>query len=82
MFFLTRVGHLDFVTSGGQWPFHRGGSNGGGDESTLIERENSVWEVGVIPNLRNGAWTIPSKNGLSDHCDLLHWASLCGGVKR
>ena len=44
----------------------------------LFTNEESVWNVGVIPGLRRGLWSIL----IEKIHNLLHWASLAAGVRR
>ena len=52
------------LVSGGTWAVERDPLNDRGDEGTIEERAQSVAEVGIIENLRMGAWAVHVEEGI------------------
>ena len=52
------------LLSGGTWTVERDRLNDRGDEGTIEERAKSVAEVGIIENLRMGAWLVHCEEGV------------------
>ena len=50
------------------------------------EREETVWEVGVVQGIRQGPWAFPANNasplGRNRVSKVLHWGTTCRGVYR
>ncbi len=74
--------HLSLVDPDTQeWLAWRHPENDRGDESTEMKRKASVESIGIVPGIRKGAWIMKQGSNSKRHW-LLHFASLCGGLRR
>ena len=68
-----------------KWIVSRDPDNDRGDEATLAERAHSVTTIGIVQNLRCGAWLFPIGDnvvGPRTEYAAMHWASLTEGAER
>ena len=82
LFLLSEHDTSPYATKDGQWIHIRHEDNDRGDESTVDEREQSVWRVGVLEGIRRGPWRVQHEDLATPRYKLLHWASLNEGVRR
>ena len=79
---IPHSGHIDLVGPDGEWTTRRHHLNDRGDESSILHRQKSVEEVGILGGIRSGPWLIPLQLGSRIVYSVLHWATLLEGAER
>eukprot|EP00959_Pyramimonas_sp_CCMP1952_P433882 9085683-Pyramimonas_sp.AAC.1 len=52
-----------------------------GDRASQLQRKESVETVGILCELRGGAWVMQAGEDKPEHYKTLHWATLCEGAE-
>ena len=75
--------NVSLVTNEGTWAINRHPLNARGDLASVLERQNSVEQVGIIRDVRGGAWLVQDEApSVHDRFSTLHWATLVEGAER
>ena len=75
--------HVRLVLPDGSWAVTRHVLNRRGDEASVLQRKQSVESVGIVQDVRGGAWLQQDADlGVHDRFTALHWATLIEGAER
>ena len=75
--------HVPLVATDGAWTVQRHELNARGDEASILQRQKSIEQVGIIRDIRGGPWLVQDPDPrVHDRFLALHWATLIQGAER